>query len=73
VGLLDADIYGPSVPLLVPIKDRTVHKSASDPKAVEPLVGPHGLKVLSFGYVNPKAGEQSRLRVFAFTEACIVS
>lgn len=56
VGLLDADIYGPSIPLLVPVEDRTVFKSKTDPKAVLPLVGPYGLKILSFGHVNPKAG-----------------
>jgi len=56
VGLLDADIYGPSLPLLVRPLDVTVRRSTVNPKWVQPLVCPDGLKVMSFGYVNPRSG-----------------
>lgn len=56
VGVLDADIYGPSLPFLVEADDITIRKSANDDKMIEPIEDNDGLKVLSFGYVNPKAG-----------------
>ena len=56
VGLLDADIYGPSLPLLVQPLDLTVRRSAVNPKWVQPLECSDGLKVMSFGYVNPRSG-----------------
>jgi ATP-binding protein involved in chromosome partitioning len=45
VGLMDADIYGPSVPHLLGLKGRP---SSRDGKMLEPLVG-HGLKAMSIG------------------------
>lgn len=57
VGLLDADIYGPSLPSLVQCEDNnTVRRSPNNSKFILPLVGPLGVKMLSFGHVNPKAG-----------------
>jgi Mrp family chromosome partitioning ATPase len=72
VGLLDADVYGPSLPYLLspdnlPI---VIHKDPQDPKAVMPLIATAKassvdgaaedvegvIKFLSFGHVNPKAG-----------------
>lgn len=49
VGLLDADIYGPSIPTMLGVDD-------ADPKAnadgkLEPIVA-HGLKTLSIGYLT---------------------
>lgn len=50
VGLLDADIYGPSVPLLLNVSGRPDSK---DGKTMEPMVG-HGLKASSIGFmINP--------------------
>lgn len=46
VGLLDADIYGPSVPRLVGAKA----KPESSGKMLEPLSA-HGLKTMSIGYL----------------------
>ena len=58
VGLLDADVYGPSLPYMVkPISD-IVRRSKTNPKHILPLEGLFGLKMLSFGHVNPKAGVQ---------------
>jgi ATP-binding protein involved in chromosome partitioning len=45
VGLLDADFYGPSIPIMMGIKDRPISK---DGKTLEPLEA-HGLKVMSIG------------------------
>jgi Mrp family chromosome partitioning ATPase len=60
VGLLDADVYGPSVPLMLPPLDPTVHRSSTNPKNVIPLRSLHcpELSMLSFGHVNPKSGAQ---------------
>jgi len=56
VALLDADIYGPSLPFLVSPIDNTVRKVGPDkPGFIWPLETKEGLKVLSFGHVNPKA------------------
>ncbi|MBL9037567.1 MAG: Mrp/NBP35 family ATP-binding protein [Archangium sp.] len=47
VGLLDADFYGPSVPVMTGIKKKPVSK---DGKVLEPLEA-HGLKVMSIGFL----------------------
>ena len=56
VGLLDADIYGPSLPLMVQPIDHAVKKSLHNAKWIQPLECANGLKVMSFGYVNPRSG-----------------
>ncbi|MBI4893406.1 MAG: Mrp/NBP35 family ATP-binding protein [Acidobacteria bacterium] len=48
VGLLDADVYGPNVPLMMGIRDT--------PYAVENRIQPleqHGVKLMSMGFLNP--------------------
>ncbi len=48
VGLLDTDVYGPNVPLMVGLSDQ--------PRVVENKVIPleaHGLMVMSMGFLNP--------------------
>jgi ATP-binding protein involved in chromosome partitioning len=47
VGLLDADIYGPSVPKLFGLSGKP---TVVDNKAMEPMVG-YGLKVMSIGFL----------------------
>lgn len=47
VGLLDADIYGPSVPLLLNVSGRP---DSHDGKTMEPMVG-HAIKSSSIGYL----------------------
>lgn len=50
VGILDADIYGPSLPLMLGIReDPKVNESN---KIVPPMA--HGLKVMSFGFFAPE-------------------
>ncbi len=62
VGLLDADVYGPSLPHLLQARNSAVQRSTSNPKHILPLESVHGsnvdhpLKMLSFGHVNPKSG-----------------
>lgn len=46
VGLLDADIYGPSVPML--LGERDAKPLATDDKKIAPIEA-HGLKFISFG------------------------
>src|SRR5437868_4038077 len=47
VGLLDADFYGPSIPLMTGIRRKPVSK---DGKTLEPLEA-HGLRVMSIGFL----------------------
>lgn len=57
VGLLDADIYGPSIPMMVNPDDpeAIIRRSPRNSSFVLPLEA-EGVKVLSFGHVNPRAG-----------------
>ncbi len=50
VGLLDADIYGPSLPLMLGTKDQT--PSSLDGKYMEPVMA-HHLQTNSIGYLVP--------------------
>ena len=47
VGVLDADIYGPSQPTMLGVSGRP---ESSDGKTMEPLVG-HGVQVMSIGFL----------------------
>ncbi|HTR64255.1 MAG TPA: Mrp/NBP35 family ATP-binding protein [Terriglobales bacterium] len=49
VGLLDADVYGPNVPLMLGASGQP--KASSDNR-IEPMQA-HGLKVISVGFLNP--------------------
>jgi ATP-binding protein involved in chromosome partitioning len=52
VGLLDADIYGPSIPLMMGLFGARPH--SADGKSVDPLAA-HGVKVISIGFfVDPE-------------------
>jgi ATP-binding protein involved in chromosome partitioning len=48
VGLLDADVYGPSQPLMMGLEDQ--RPTTPDGRTIEPLVG-HGVKVMSIGFL----------------------
>lgn len=58
VGLLDADIYGPSLPFQLPPESSVVKRSTQNPKHILPLTARvlPNLKLLSFGHVNPNSG-----------------
>ncbi|MBX5495170.1 MAG: Mrp/NBP35 family ATP-binding protein, partial [Bryobacteraceae bacterium] len=48
IGLLDADVYGPNVPIMMGIQD--------SPRAVGDRIQPleqHGVKLMSMGFLNP--------------------
>ncbi len=47
VGILDADIYGPSIPRMLGIKGKP---ESSDGKSLEPMGG-HGLQAMSIGFM----------------------
>ena len=49
VGLLDADIYGPSLPILLGIEDGASRVRMSPEKTIEPLIA-YGLPMISFGF-----------------------
>jgi ATP-binding protein involved in chromosome partitioning len=48
-ALLDADIYGPSLPILLGIEDGSTRVKMSPEKTIQPLVA-HGLPMMSFGF-----------------------
>src|SRR5512140_173060 len=48
-ALLDADIYGPSLPILLGIEDGAARVSMSPDKTIVPLEA-HGIPVISFGF-----------------------
>ena len=48
VGLLDADVYGPNVPLMMGVRD-TPHAIG---QRIQPLEA-HGVKLMSMGFLNP--------------------
>jgi ATP-binding protein involved in chromosome partitioning len=48
VGLLDADFYGPSVPLMTGLSDKK--PVSPDGKSLDPLIA-HGLKIMSIGFL----------------------
>lgn len=48
VGILDADIYGPSVPMLMGVKDSPYQQES---KVIAPVS--HNIKVMSMGLLNP--------------------
>lgn len=49
VGLLDADIYGPSVPMILGLEDGAQRVRMSPDRKIQPLDA-HGLAVVSFGF-----------------------
>lgn len=49
VGVLDADIYGPSVPILLGLEDGALRAEMNDQKQILPLEA-YGLSVVSFGF-----------------------
>ncbi len=68
VGILDVDVYGPSLPHLLEATSLRVLRSESNPKHILPLdaanstAGGGCLKMLSFGHVNPKSGAPGSVR-----------
>jgi len=55
IGLLDCDIYGPSLPTLIHPDDCTVRKSSLGKNFVHPIFC-KGVKLLSLGFVSNKSG-----------------
>lgn len=55
VGLLDLDVYGPSLPVLVKPDDPVVRQSPLGKGMVYPIVH-RGVKLLSLGFVSSKVG-----------------
>jgi ATP-binding protein involved in chromosome partitioning len=49
VGLMDADIYGPSIPMILGIEDGAQRIRMSEERKILPLEA-HGLAVVSFGF-----------------------
>ncbi|MGC8849569.1 MAG: Mrp/NBP35 family ATP-binding protein [Candidatus Bathyarchaeia archaeon] len=51
VGILDADIHGPSIPKILGIRDRRLQ---AGPPGIFPAEGPSGVKVVSMDLILPK-------------------
>ncbi|HUS46716.1 MAG TPA: iron-sulfur cluster carrier protein MrpORP [Phycisphaerae bacterium] len=54
VGLLDVDVHGPSVPMLMGLDGRRVR---STPQGLEPVSAGENLSVMSIGFLLAEAGE----------------
>lgn len=68
VGLLDIDIYGPSLPILVKPADPAVRPSPLGNGMIYPILH-EGVKLLSLGYVSPKV---SGLFIFGRILSCLL-
>ena len=53
VGLLDADIYGPSIPTMFGVHDDPEIKDVEGRRMITPLER-HGLKLMSLGFLQPE-------------------
>src|SRR4051794_16027721 len=51
-GLLDADIYGPSIPIMMGLHDSPTARDVGGRKLIQPLMR-HGLKTMSLGFLLP--------------------
>jgi Mrp family chromosome partitioning ATPase len=60
VGLLDVDVYGPSLPVLVRPKDEAVRQSPLGTNMVYPIEH-EGVKLLSLGFVSSKVRGRKEL------------
>ena len=49
VGLMDADVYGPSIPLIMGVKERPMQEGAM---IIPPVA--HGVKIMSMGFFLPE-------------------
>ena len=58
IGLLDLDIYGPSLPILVKPDDPAVRSSPTGKGMVYPIEH-KGVKLLSLGYVSPEVRNEA--------------
>ena len=71
VGILDADIYGPSVPIMFDIADARPlsvnHEGKNKMKPVES----YGIKILSIGFSAFKVQFLNLVRWFIFSFECV--
>ena len=65
IGLLDVDVYGPSLPILIHPTDPTVRRSSLGSGMVLPI-SHEGVKLLSLGFVSPKVILQFTLSIGMF-------
>jgi ATP-binding protein involved in chromosome partitioning len=54
-GLLDADIYGPSIPVMMGLDEAPSMREVDGRKLIQPLER-HGLKTMSLGFLLPPGG-----------------
>ena len=63
VGICDVDVYGPSLPTLMgPLDDPSVRTTNANTELLVPFEK-NGLKLMSFGYLNPEAAMMRGSRV----------
>ena len=55
VGILDADIYGPNVPLMMGLKDAAIREKTEDGKLKPPVS--HDIKVMSMAFLMKDQGQ----------------
>ena len=59
VGLLDADIYGPSIPIMMGLHESPTARDVEGRKLIQPLMR-HGLKTMSLGFLLPPENNSTR-------------
>jgi len=53
VGVLDADIHGPSIPKLLGVRKGKLTASGTDDEGIVPVEGPLGIKIVSMDFLLP--------------------
>jgi len=53
VGVLDADIHGPSIPKLLGVREGKLTTSRTDNQEIFPVEGPLGIKIVSLDFLLP--------------------
>jgi ATP-binding protein involved in chromosome partitioning len=53
VGVLDADIHGPSIPKLLSVRKGKLTASRTDNQGIVPVEGPLGIKIVSMDFLLP--------------------
>ncbi len=69
IGILDADVYGPSLPTMVQPKDASIYQTRAG--LLEPLIHEE-VKLMSYGYVQQAKGDKVHLTAHVLSQKNIL-